>query len=523
MTTVGERLVEGLAARGVEVVFGIPGVHTIELYRGLASGLVRHVTPRHEQGAGFMADGYARASGKPGVAFVITGPGITNTLTAMAQARADSVPMLVISGVNRRASLGRGLGLLHELPDQAAMVRALCPTETLTDPADLGPALDRAFAAMLGARPGPAHLQIPTDVMGLPCPALARPAPLPRPPQPPAQALTAAAELLNAARQPLILMGGGARAAGAAVQALAQALDAPVIQTVNARGLMHGHPLEVPASPSLEASRTLIREADAILALGTELGPTDYDMYVNGRLPDLSGMIRVDVCADQLARHPARLAIRAEAGAFAAALLPHVTPRPGNGALRAAAARERARAELADLHPAMPDQLAMVEAIRDACPGGMIVGDSTQPIYAANLFYSHDRAGGWFNAATGYGALGYGPGAAIGAAVASGSHVTCLIGDGGLGFDPAELRVAVDEGLNVTFVVWNNAAFREIAEAMTAAQTRVIGCAPSPFDMGHLAAACGLDFARVDQDPAALASALKTLAPGPRLIEVQAR
>ncbi len=139
MTTVGERLVEGLAARGVEVVFGIPGVHTIELYRGLASGLVRHVTPRHEQGAGFMADGYARASGKPGVAFVITGPGVTNTLTAMAQAKADSVPILVISGVNRRASLGRGLGLLHELPDQAAMVRALCHTETLTDPADLGP------------------------------------------------------------------------------------------------------------------------------------------------------------------------------------------------------------------------------------------------------------------------------------------------------------------------------------------------------------------------------------------------
>ncbi|MGB4826513.1 MAG: thiamine pyrophosphate-binding protein, partial [Paracoccaceae bacterium] len=172
MTTVGERLVEGLAARGVEVVFGIPGVHTIELYRGLASGLVRHVTPRHEQGAGFMADGYARVTGKPGVAFVITGPGLTNTLTAMAQARSDSVPMLVISGVNHRESLGHGLGLLHELPDQAAMVRPLCQTERLDDPAQLGAALDRAFAAMLGARPGPAHIEIPTDVMGLPCPPL---------------------------------------------------------------------------------------------------------------------------------------------------------------------------------------------------------------------------------------------------------------------------------------------------------------------------------------------------------------
>ena len=522
MTTVGERLVQGLAARGVEVVFGIPGVHTIELYRGLASGAIRHVTPRHEQGAGFMADGYARVSGKPGVAFVITGPGITNTLTAMAQAKADSVPMLVISGVNRRASLGLGLGLLHELPDQAAMVRALCHTERLDDPAQLGPVLDRAFAAMQGARPGPAHIEIPTDVMGLPCPELAAPAALPQPPWTAPETLDEAARLLNAAQRPVILVGGGTRRAGAEVQALAEALDAPVIQTTNARGLMHGHPLTVAASASLAAVRALIRGADAVLALGTELGPTDYDMYVNGQLPDLSGMIRVDLCEMQLARHKARLAVQADAGAFAAALLPRLAPRKGDGAERAGTARTAARAELAELHPSMPDQLLMVEAIRDALPGTLIVGDSTQPVYAANLCYDHDRPGGWFNAATGYGALGFGPGAAIGAAVASGAHVTCLIGDGGLGFDPAELRVSVDENLPVTFLVWNNAAFREIAEAMIAAQTRVVGCSPSPFDMAHFAAACSLPFARVAQDPEALKAALRQPMKGPRLIEVQA-
>ncbi len=111
-----------LEAHGVDTVFGIPGVHTVELYRGLARSKIRHVTPRHEQGAGFMADGYARVSGKPGVAFVITGPGLTNTITAMAQARADSVPMLVISGVNATATLGKGLGYLHELPDQRGMM-----------------------------------------------------------------------------------------------------------------------------------------------------------------------------------------------------------------------------------------------------------------------------------------------------------------------------------------------------------------------------------------------------------------
>ena len=113
MRTVGERLVEGLEARGVRVVFGIPGVHTVELYRGLSGSKIRHVTARHEQGCAFMADGYARTCGQPGVAFVITGPGLTNALTAMAQARADSIPILVISGVNRRAVQGFGLGFLH--------------------------------------------------------------------------------------------------------------------------------------------------------------------------------------------------------------------------------------------------------------------------------------------------------------------------------------------------------------------------------------------------------------------------
>ena len=155
MMTVGQALVAGLRARGVEVVFGIPGVHTIELYRGLSGGGIRHVTPRHEQGAAFMADGYARVSGKPGVAFVITGPGLTNALTAMAQARADSVPILVISGVNRRASLGKGLGLLHELPDQAGMVRALCPSFQVDRPEALDDVLTRAFAALTTGRPGP--------------------------------------------------------------------------------------------------------------------------------------------------------------------------------------------------------------------------------------------------------------------------------------------------------------------------------------------------------------------------------
>jgi acetolactate synthase I/II/III large subunit len=523
MTTVGQALVAGLKARGVEVIFGIPGVHTIELYRGLADSGIRHITPRHEQGACFMADGYARVSGKPGVAFVITGPGLTNALTAMAQAKADSVPMLVVSGVNRRASLGRGMGLLHELPDQAALVAALCPTERVEDPAQLGPALDRAFTRMATGRPGPVHIEIPTDVMGLACADLATPTIIPAPAHPEAAALAQATALLNQATRPVILAGGGARRAEAALQKLAETLDAPVIQTVNARGMMHGHALTVAASASLDAVRGLITASDRVLALGTELGPTDYDVYARGGVPDLSGMIRVDICADQLARHPAALPLHGDVGAVITSLLPDLMQKAANGAGRAAATRAAAMAELPGLHPAFAGQLAMVEAVSTALPGAIVVGDSTQPVYAANLVHDHDRAAGWFNAATGYGTLGYAPGAAIGAAIAApGVQVVCLIGDGGLQFSPAELRAAADAGVPVTFVVWNNAGYREIAENMRDAQISVIGCTPSPLILSHFAAACGLPFASVPTDPAALCAALKSPATGPRLIEIRA-
>ena len=522
MKTVGERLVEGLAARGVAVVFGIPGVHTVELYRGLAGSGVRHVTARHEQGAAFMADGYARVSGRPGVALVITGPGLTNALTAMAQARADSVPMLVISGVNRRDSLGKGLGRLHELPDQAELVRALCPTRQIAVPSDLGPALDWAFAAMTGGRPGPVHLEVPTDVMALPCPELAAPLAVAPPALPSLALQTEAATRLNAARRVVILAGGGVRKAEGALRALAEALDAPVIQTVNARGLMHRHPLCVGASPSLAPVRDMLVEADQVLALGTELGQTDYDMYADGGFPHLPGMIRIDVDAGQLARHKAAVKLCGDAGAVMAALLARVTPRKSDGAARADAVRVAARKALGDLSATMPGQLEMVEAIRSALPGCIIVGDSTQPIYAANLCYAHDRAGGWFNAATGFGALGFGPGAAVGASLAApGVKVVCLIGDGGLQFSPGELRTAVDQRLPISFVVWNNAGFREIADAMRAANAEVIGCHPSPLRLEPFAAACDLPFTSVPQEAEVLHWALRQPCDGPRLIEVR--
>lgn len=511
MKTVAQTLVEWLKSMGVDTIFGIPGVHTIELYRALPGSGIRHVTPRHEAGAGFMADGYARASGRFGVALVITGPGVTNILTPMAQARADSVPMLVISGVNKRDTLGRGLGYLHELPDQRALTRVLGPALHLEDPKALPGVLAQAGRALTTGRGGPVHVQIPLDLMTSPAPpavALATPASaLPDP----AKALAR----IRTAKTPVILAGGGCRKAGPELQALAEAMGAPVVLTANARGLMHNHPLAIPASPSLNAVRKLVRDADLVLVAGSELGPTDYDMYGTGPFEIAQQrLIRIDIDGAQLARHNAALTLQGDVAAILPKLAP---PRPADGgADRASVTRTDAFEDLTDDYRS---EVKLLEALRDAVPGSLMVGDSTQTVYAGNLYYSHDVPGGWFNAATGFGALGYSMGAAIGAALAAPERrVMCLVGDGGMMFHPGELRTALDEALDVTFVVFNNHGYGEIARSMLDAGAEVLGCTPTPPLMEALAHASGLRF---DVCSEAELPALVASGKGPRLIEVQ--
>lgn len=524
MTTVGERLVEMLEARGVEMVFGIPGVHTIELYRGLAGSTIRHVTPRHEQSAGFMADGYARATGKPGVAFLITGPGITNAITALAQARSDSVPVLAISGVNARATLGRGLGGLHELPDQRATLAGVClSSERVERPEDLGPALDRAFALFSSGRPGPVHIEIPTDVMALPHDGERADAQPSEPPRPDADLIARAAALLSRAKRPAILVGGGAKRAAALVAPIAERLDAPVVMTANGRGIVHAHPLGVPASPSLKVVRALLADSDAVLAIGTEFGPTDYDMYVVGGFPALKSLVRIDVDATLIARQACDVGIVADARsaleALTTALGEEPQGGPGEGAARARAAREAAWEEIG---PRYRTHVGALDAIRAAAPGAMIVGDSTQAVYAGNLYFDHDRPGGWFGAATGYGALGYGPPAAIGAKLGRPDvPVVCVVGDGGMQFVLAELGTAMDEKSAVVFVVWNNHGFQEIESAMVDAGIAPVGVGPSAPDFCMVAESYGMPAERIARLDALGAAVSRALARGgPALIEI---
>jgi acetolactate synthase-1/2/3 large subunit len=523
MTTIGEALVAQLEERDVDVVFGIPGVHTVELYRGLAGSNIRHITARHEQGAGFMADGYARVSGKPGVAFLITGPGLANAFTPMAQARADSSPMLVISGVNARATLGRGLGCLHELPEQQEMTAtvALASTQLVAD-ADLTPALDQAYDLFENHRGGPVHIEVPTDVMKLPYEVAGKAAVVT-----PAKAevdLTEVVAVLRAAKSPVIIAGGGARRAESDLLKLAKWLDAPVVETVNGRGLLHGDPLCVPASPSLKAVNKMIESADVVLALGTEFGPTDYGMCGTPCPPAIANLIRVDISTDQLARHPVDHPVcgRVED------ILPDLLRALGdgvaqnNGAVKAGTVRDEAWNEIGEDYRV---QVGLLEVIQGALPNAILIGDSTQVVYAGNLYYDHDRVGGWFNAATGFGALGFSIPACIGAALADPTaQVVCLVGDGGAQFTMPEMMVAVDEKLPIIFVVWNNHGYQEIETSMATAGVTVVGCDPTPPAFKYIAKACGIPFQSCEMTSESLANVLRVPCPldGPMMIEIKA-
>ncbi|WP_312527278.1 5-guanidino-2-oxopentanoate decarboxylase [Paracoccus sp. (in: a-proteobacteria)] len=523
MKTLASYLLESLSAYGVDTVFGIPGVHTVELYRSLPASGIRHITPRHEQGAGFMADGYARASGRVGVCFTITGPGLTNIATAMAQAYGDSIPMLVISSVNARGRMGSGAGWLHELPNQQAFAREISAfSQTILSPEELPQSLARAFAIFGSARPRPVHIEIPMDVLELDASALApvKPGAVPAPPTADAGAIAQAAQMLNRAENPLIMVGGGAISAGPAVIALCEKLSAPVISTVNGRGLLPpDHPLNLSASPSTEAIRSLMKASDCILAVGTECGPTDYDMYVTG-YPSLPGqMIRLDLDPQQAMRgFLPDLALIGAAKPTLEALLPQIMQSAPRDHSALPALRSQVRTDLPQILQA---GCALVEQIRDTLPNLPIVGDSTQAVYGANLDYAAPAPRLYFCSATGFGTLGYALPAAIGAALSTAVPTLALIGDGGLQFTLPELAVARELDLPLIVLIWNNSGYREIKTSMIDMGVVPVGVDIFTPDFLTLAKGFGchaVPLSNLSDLPAALHDAAKRK--GPTVIEI---
>jgi acetolactate synthase-1/2/3 large subunit len=499
-----------LEAYGIDTVFGIPGNHTVSLYRGLAKSPIRHISPRHEQGAAFMADGYARASGRPAACFLISGPGLGNAVTPMLQALADSVPMLVVTAVAARAQLGMGEGRLHEMPDQRALASQCSRfSHTLMNAAELPKVLARAFAVFSSARPGPVHIGIPLDVIVADA-ADVSPVPWARVSAPGASAAGIAelANRLTGAQRPLLLLGGGSVTAAAETRALAETLSIPVVTTTNAKGLLPpGHALLVGGSPSLPAVRELIAAADVVLAVGTEFGETDYDMLFVGDLAKPKWLARIDIDPAQLCRNQrADLALCGDARESLKALLAvifdasaAVKTEPGSGddgAARAAAAR----AMIAREEHFNADMQRFFATVQRALPGLCLVGDSTLPTYYAVWQYEAPSPQRYFHSATGAGTLGYAIPAAIGArrALPQEIPVVALIGDGAAQFTLMELAAAVQEKLPIILLLWNNNGYREIREGMLASGTEPVGVDVDAPDFVAAAGALGADAMRIE-------------------------
>ncbi|GAA0442043.1 hypothetical protein Acor_05740 [Acrocarpospora corrugata] len=514
MTTAAQALALTLTAHGVDTVFGIPGTHNLAIYQALTEAGVHCVTTRHEQGAGYAADGYARATGRPGVVLTTTGPAVLNAATALAQAYSDSSPILLISPGVPLAHPRLGRGYLHEAKDQSRALDSLCAwSHRVTSPGELPAALARAFTAFTEGRPRPIHLEIPVDLLDLPTdvpPASPLTVP-PRAPDP--AAVTSAATLLGTARRPAIVLGGGVHhsRAGTLALTLAERLGAPIVTTANGKAAVpESHPLALGATLHLPSVQTWLAGRDVVLAVGTELAPSDLwadDFRLTGRL------IRIDVDPAQMhGDHPATIPIVADATSALDALLAQVTARP------TPPERPPLEPDLARLASRWAPEL---KAIRDALPADAIVAaDNSMFCYYGALGALPIDPPGRFLYPTGFGTLGFALPAAIGAKVARpDTPVAVLAGDGAFQFSVQELATAVELGLPIPIVISVNGGYGEIRAEMLAR-----GMAPVAVDLhtpdfaavADAYGACGVAVDTPEQLSEAVGKALR--ASGPTVI-----
>ena len=497
--TLGAHISHMLKSRGVDVIFGIPGVHNQELYRGIDEAGITHVLARHEQGAGFMADGYARATGKPGVAYVITGPGLCNIMTPMGQAYSDSVPMLVISSCLDETAGKRGQ--LHQMLDQRAAADTVCEWSKEARTAEAAYALiDQALIEMATSRPRPRHLQIPISVL-----EGAAPPPAPRPVMASSLEAKPAPNILKAiltAKRPLFIFGGGAQECSDPARDAMRALGAACFETNAGRGVAGSYALNYGSYLARPESQFVIEQADVVVLVGTELSHPDLlreDAGIRGRL------IQVDI--DPAGFLPeCEWHVLSTASDFFDHLLGALDghdPVADWDATKVRSAKARWRAEV---DATTPHVLPVAEALRDCLPDAtMIYSDMTQFAYVSLESWPMDRPGSWHHP-NGFGTLGYSLPAAIGAAMARPDLPTCcIIGDYGIQYTVAELGTAVEQGLSLPILLWDNGKLGAIEDSMIGAQIAPKAVTAHNPDFVALAKAYGA-YAKRPTTLAALAS-----------------
>lgn len=517
MLTGGDVVVASLAAHGVELVFGIPGTHNLPLYAALDRYGIRHVSPRHEQGAGYAADGYARVCGRPGVVITTAGPALMNVAAAAGQAQSDSVPLLVIAPGMPRAHPTASTGYLHEMPSQQrAMSGAVERSVRVTSHAELASELAAAFVAFRRERPRARFVEVPLDLLAEAADVQIPPLQHAGPPEAAPAALADAVALLRAAERPGIVAGGGAVFAADALRGIAERLGAPVITTVNGKGVLaEDHPLALGARLNFPSARGWLEACDVVLAVGTELGESDLwgpPLALGGKL------IRVDL--DPLQAHAnavAAVAVIGDARAALAAMLDALGGVDGamTGGAAAAAVRDRLVAEHAAQAAPWRDWLPALDA---ALPADAIVAaDNAMCAYYGALGGLPARGPRSFLFPTGFGTLGYAVPAAMGAKLAAPDRpVLALSGDGGLMFTVAELAAAAALGLPLPVVVFVNDGYGEIRNEMEDAGFAPVGVELPAPDLPGVAAALGCTGEAVtapDALPDAIARAFARSAP----------
>jgi thiamine pyrophosphate-dependent acetolactate synthase large subunit-like protein len=518
--TGGQAVAQALAAHGVDTVWGIPGTHNLEIYAHLPGAGIRHFSPRHEQGAGFAADGYARVTGRPGVCVTTSGPAALNAATALGQAYSDSVPVLAISAGMPLRHPGRGNGELHETKDQRAALDAIVAySHRVTSVPEIPVAVAQAFAAMATGRPRPVHLEIPLDVLEerAEAPVVA---PLPPPTSTPdAAALDAAAARLAGAARPAIIAGGGARHATAEVRAVAERLGAPGLCTINGKGVFpEDHPLSVGAGLARSVARELAEDSDAVLVVGSGLSPAEAWL---GPLPLAGKIVRVDIDAAQAVTGAVPdVAVVGDAALALAGLVDRLGDGAGDDE-RAARWRSRHLEEAR----AMGERWSWIlDGIATALGrDGIVAGDSAMICYRAAVTSLPAYHPASFLYPTGYGTLGYGLPAAIGAKLGRPeARVIGLLGDGGIMFTIAELAAAAQLRLPIPVVVVDNAGYGEIRNEMAERGNPVHAVDLEALDFPALGRVLGCEGAVVeDEDSLADALARGFAADRPTVLHVR--
>ena len=451
---------------GVSVAFGLPGVHNLALWRELNGSPIRLVGVRHEQTAAYAADGYARASGRLGVALTTTGPGAANTLAAVGEAWASRQPIVVIAtdipSTARRHGVWRGT--LHEATDQAGMFRPVVKDAIRVHSADeIGPAVTRAARTALEPPARPVYVEIPTDLLD------AKPSTNVKGSDPlrvvegwsrsdPAQ-VERALGILERARRPLIWAGGGALQSGAgdAVARLAERLVAPVILTFSAKGLLpRGHGCLVESSPHVPEAGELWDEADVVVAIGSDL---DGMMTQGWRQPQPPHLVAINVDpTDASKNYRPDVVVEADAAAATSALAERLGERGGLDSLQRRV-RELNRSVRGRLAAEEPEASAFLDALEAALPDdAVVVCDMCIPGYWLGGFH-RTPAPRKLSYPLGWGTLGCAFPQGLGAALAGSGPAVSISGDGGFLYACGELAAAKQENIPLTAVVVDDGGY----------------------------------------------------------------